>query len=297
MIRTLLGSAVLAGGAVAAWSLAEARAFTATNHTVKVLPPGEAPLRILNISDLHLMEWDRPKIRFVRSLAHLAPDAVFLTGDQLSSTSALPALQEALEPLTGIPGAFVYGSHDYDAPVWKNPLGYIFPSLATEGKEAAALPHREMAEYFTNSGWIDLRNRVGQISAAGVTIRLIGVDDPHINKDRYPGITTSEELTIGLTHAPYTRVLDAMAGDGVDLALAGHTHGGQVCVPGYGALVTNCDLDTDHVSGVFTWPLSGGAMTVAVSRGLGTSPFAPVRLACRPEVQVLDLVSVTNSSE
>ena len=53
-----------------------------------------------------------------------------------------------------------------------------------------------------------------------------------------------------MTHAPYRRVIDAMAYDGHDLIMAGHTHGGQVCVPFYGALVTNCDLDARRAKGL-----------------------------------------------
>ena len=49
---------------------------------------------------------------------------------------------------------------------------------------------------------------------------------------------------MGVVHAPYLRVLDAFTADGYPLILAGHTHGGQLCIPFYGALVTNCDLDT-----------------------------------------------------
>ncbi len=109
------------------------------------------------------------------------------------------------------------------------------------------------------------------------------------------------DLTIGVTHAPYQRVLDAYAADGASLIVAGHTHGGQVCVPGYGALVTNCDLDTQRAKGLSRWwPGAGhtpssqapdGAAWLEVSAGLGTAPTAPVRLACRPEATLLTLVA------
>lgn len=291
MIRALAGLAALGTG-VAAWSLYEARDYQRSFHHLNILPEGFEPIRILNISDLHLMPSDDKKVEFVRDLVELKPDAVFLTGDQLASTKSLPTLLRALNPLAGIPGAFVYGSHDYHAPVWKNPLGYVIPPLAGEDKDHEDLPHREMADALRDSGWIDLRNSRSTITVAGQEISLVGVDDPHIDLDEYPEQTgESSEFTIGLTHAPYTRVLNTMEHEGVGLVLAGHTHGGQVCVPGYGALITNCDLDTDHVSGVFPWPpiSSEQSMHVAISRGMGTSPFAPFRLACRPEVQIIDL--------
>lgn len=78
-----------------------------------------------------------------------------------------------------------------------------------------------------------------------------------------------------------------MAADGMDLIFAGHTHGGQVCVPGYGALITNCDLDTARVKGLSRH----GAAHLHVSGGLGTSPFAPYRFANRPEVTLLTLTA------
>ena len=99
-----------------------------------------------------------------------------------------------------------------------------------------------------------------------------------------------------MTHAPYQRILERMSAEGVDLVLAGHTHGGQLCVPGFGALVTNCDLDRSRASGLSQWPGRPGApraadpMHLHVSAGLGTSPYTPVRIACRPEAALLTLV-------
>ena len=88
--------------------------------------------------------------------------------------------------------------------------------------------------------------------------------------------------------------------DGAGLVIAGHTHGGQLCVPFMGALVTNCDLDRKRARGVSRWwPGAGGAPSsaapadaayLAVTAGLGTSPMAPVRFACRPEATLLTLL-------
>jgi predicted MPP superfamily phosphohydrolase len=104
-------------------------------------------------------------------------------------------------------------------------------------------------------------------------------------------------------HTPEPRVLDQFAADGFDLLLAGHTHGGQLCVPGYGAMVTNCGIDRERVSGLHRHPAitspqarelqeSGGREPawLHVSAGLGTSPWAPVRFCCRPEATLLTLV-------
>ncbi|HVQ18088.1 MAG TPA: metallophosphoesterase, partial [Actinomycetes bacterium] len=97
-------------------------------------------------------------------------------------------------------------------------------------------------------------------------------------------------------HAPYLRVLDQFARDGYDAIFAGHTHGGQVCVPWYGALVTNCDLEPARVRGLHRHPADSrpsdpGSSWLHVSAGLGTSPYAPIRLACRPEATLLTLTA------
>ena len=68
--------------------------------------------------------------------------------------------------------------------------------------------------------------------------------------------------------------------------LAGHTHGGQLRIPGYGALVTNCDLDAARVKGLSRY----GNAYLHVSAGLGPSPYARIRVACRPEATLLTLV-------
>ena len=102
-------------------------------------------------------------------------------------------------------------------------------------------------------------------------MEFVGVDDPHLGCDRLRGgrpgrLDPTAALTVGVTHAPYQRVLDAMAADGAGLVLAGHTHGGQLCVPGYGALVTNCDLDRGRAKGLSRWWPGAGTL------GGGRSP-------------------------
>jgi len=119
------------------------------------------------------------------------------------------------------------------------------------------------------------------------------VDDPHVERDEYAAVAgpvdPAADVHLGLTHSPEPRVLDDMAADGFDLLLAGHTHGGQVCVPFYGALVTNCGLSPRMAKGLHRWP--GSDSWLHVSAGLGTHPTAPIRFACRPEVSVLTLVA------
>lgn len=293
--------AVLGGGALA-WAVVEAGWYTLRRFVVPALPAGSEPLRILHISDLHLVPTQRRKIEWLRSLAALEPHLIIDTGDNIAHPDALPALLHALEPLLVVPGAFVNGSNDYYAAAAKNPARY----LAADPREGPAgpqrhLPWREMTAAFRSAGWKDLTNRRDHVVADGRQISLVGVDDAHLNRDRFPGSTRGGhppgDVRLGVTHAPYRRVLGAMHADGADLVLAGHTHGGQLCAPFWGALVTNCDLDTRRAKGLHGWPgerpdLHGGedSTWLHVSAGLGTSPYAPVRFACRPEVSLLTLI-------
>jgi len=293
----VLGAVALAGATGLAWGLAEARAYTLRRVEVPVLPAGSRPVRILHLSDLHLTPSQRGKVAWVRALAQENVDAVVTTGDNLAHPDAVPTALEALEPLLGLPGAFVFGSNDYHGPLPKNPLDYFGGPSRLRPKQAE-LPTEDLREGLAAGGWVDLNNARGAIEAHGSVLDLVGVDDPHIGRDVVPGPAPRVEgaaTRIGVAHAPYTRVLDGMSADGADLILAGHTHGGQVCVPFYGALVTNCDLDTSRASGLHGWPgirpdSGGKGAFVHVSAGLGTSPYAPYRFACRPEATILTLV-------
>ncbi len=142
------------------------------------------------------------------------------------------------------------------------------------------------------AGWADLNNARTVVKAGGRAVELIGVDDPHVDRDDYASVagpvSPGADLHLGVTHTPASRVLDAMAADGFELMLAGHTHGGQVCVPFVGALTTNCDLPRSMAKGLHRWP--GSDAWLHVSAGLGTHPTAPVRFACPPEATILTLI-------
>src|SRR5699024_12244913 len=93
------------------------------------------------------------------------------------------------------------------------------------------------------------------------------------------------------THAPYRRVLDAAIADGADLVFAGHTHGGQVALPHYGAIVTNCDLPTGLAAALFDWRAGGNSGPVNVAGGTSTSPTMPRRAFCPREALAVDPVA------
>ena len=287
------GSAALAIGYA---TLIERNAFTVREVTMPVLSPGSTPLRVLHLSDIHMRPTQRHKQAWLRELARWDPDLVVNTGDNLSHPKAVPAVVQALGDLLAVPGVFVFGSNDYFAPRLKSPTKYLTDK--DHRVHGNPLPWQDLRAAFNERGWLDLTHTRRDFDVAGLTIAAAGVDDPHIDRDRYDTIagrpSPSANLSLGVVHAPYTRVLDRFAADGYQLVLAGHTHGGQLCLPFYGALVTNCDLDRSRAKGASHW---GAHTALHVSAGIGTSPFAPARFCCRPEATLLTLVAAPTGGD
>ena len=297
--RTITSVAALAGAAAIGYaSVIERNWFALREQEIPVLPPGVAPLRVLHISDLHLTPGRHRLMSFVRSLSSLAPDLVVNTGDSIASPEAISPLLDSLGPLLDLPGVFVYGSNDLYSPKPKNPARYLWRTSAGDhDRDEPDLPWEKLGGELAAAGWLDLNNRRDKLTAGGLDIALAGVNDPHCERDRYDLVSgpadASAALRLGVLHSPEPTIMDRFAADGYDLLLAGHTHGGQLRVPGYGALVTNCGIDRGRVSGLSMHPeispAGGNTAWLYVSAGLGTSPWAPVRFACRPEATLLTL--------
>jgi hypothetical protein len=274
-----------------AWGV-ERKSFRLRRFSVPVLPPGSEPVRVLHVSDLHATAGQPWKVEWVRRLAELEPDFVVNTGDNLGSATGVPVAIDALGPLLARPGAFVPGSNDWFASRPKNPARYLLPD---DGRRVHGdpLPWGDLRNAFTDAGWLDLTHRRTTVSCRGLTIEVAGVSDAHLQADHYERIAgpVAADIGLGLSHTPEPRVLDAFAADGYQLVVSGHTHGGQLRVPGLGALVTNCGLERRRARGLSRW---AEEMWLHVSAGLGTSPYAPVRFACPPEASLLTLVPAVN---
>ena len=311
--QTLATTAAVAGGAglaTLAGGILGTRDFVLREVTVPALAPGTFArrrdraetqgvhgepgsagdaFRILHVSDLHMLAHQRLKQRWVAFLAALQPDLVVDTGDNLGEKEAVPAVLRALGPLLSFPGVFVFGSNDYYAPHPVNPVNYLL------GKKNPPsdidLPWQGMRAAFIEHGWQDATHRRTDFTAGGLRLAVGGVDDPHLDRDDYAslagGPNPDADLALGLTHAPEPRVLDDFAADGYQLVLAGHTHGGQLCLPGGRAVVTNCGIDRSRVAGASRW---SERMWLHVSNGLGTSKYVPVRLFCRPSATLINVV-------
>lgn len=289
----------VSGAGLTAYAVHEARQYTLRRVEVPLLPPGARPLRVLHVSDLHMTPGQRRKQEWVRSLAALEPDLVVDTGDNLSHRDAVPVVCDALGALLDVPGVFVHGSNDYFEPTLRNPFRYLLPDDGSRHTDSPQLPWPELSHRFTDAGWIDLTNRTDTVTVNGLTLAFAGVDDPHLRYDRLDVVAGTADPTadvrLGIAHAPYLRVLDQYAADGYDAVLAGHTHGGQVCLPGGRALTTNCDLEPARARGLNRHPADSkpgdpGSAWLHVSAGIGTSPYARIRVACRPEATLLTLV-------
>ena len=284
-----------AGLAIAVYSLTFARwRWSVKRSEAAVLPKGAKPIRVLHISDIHMAPWQHGKQRFIKQLISLQPDLIVNTGDNLGHTDAIASTLSALGPLLDVPGVFVNGSNDYYAPRFKSPIAYVFkPST----------PHHEtplattvMTDTFESLGWHNLNNRGAAITVNGTDISFIGVDDAHDQLADIASLAKSRkelksDFVIGVTHAPYRTVIEAMAEQDAEVIFAGHTHGGQVRFPIIGALTTNCDLPNKYAKGMSAWQFDGRVLLLNVCAGLGNSIYAPIRWFNRPEVRLVTLVS------
>lgn len=270
----------------------ECTQFELKKLELPILPPGtlrgRKEFRLLHLSDLHMVPNQKKKQEWVASLDALQPDLVVNTGDNLSDMKAVPSTLRTLGPLLRRPGLFVFGSNDYFAPRPVNPLSY----LAKKKRKASRveLPWRGMRAAFVEHGWHDATHKRVELKVGTVRIAATGVDDPHHDLDDYDSVAGAPNLdadvSLALVHAPEPRVLSRFAADGYTLALCGHTHGGQVCLPGGKTLVTNCGIDPERAWGLHEFE----GMLLHVSNGLGTSKYARIRLFCRPSATLISLV-------
>lgn len=262
-------------------------------HTLTIQGVSPKPIRVLHISDLHYAPGQTKKNDFLTSLAELEPDLVVNTGDNLGHANAINPAISALSPLAKYPGVFVNGSNDYRTPEPRNPLRYFAgPSVVSLKRN---LDTKRFTDELENFGWHNLNNQSANLATAGMNIGFLGLDDPHENLDDLNSLTrqsqevSDNDLTLGVAHAPYLRVIEAFAKSGAAMTFAGHTHGGQICLPGQKALVSNCDLPTQFASGLSGWNFEDKQSLLHVSSGLGCSIYAPVRLFCPPSATLIEL--------
>jgi uncharacterized protein len=279
--------AVLAAGAMCIlWGVAvERRWYRLVRHRLDILPAagsGPRSLTVLHLSDLHFVAGDRRKAAFLAGLPQ--PDIAIVTGDFLAEPEGVETAVAAVAPVRGrLASWFVLGSNDYFVPQPLNYLKYFDrdrkPRSARRGRSG------ELVAQLEADGWEHLRNVRTDVELAGLPVELLGLDDAHINWHDSRAIPRSSPERFGLAvmHSPDSAPESAACG--YELIVAGHTHGGQVCLPVVGALVTNSSLPRRLASGLIRM----GSSVMFLSPGLGTSKYAPFRFWCRPEATILEL--------
>jgi predicted MPP superfamily phosphohydrolase len=217
----------------------------------------QTPLRILHLSDLHLEEHGAPREGWLlRQLKTLNPDIILLTGDihQMENFN-VEVLRPVLAELTAPLGVYAC-------------LGYDNRSVLQE-----AAP-----------GIIYLENKALRLRHDKDELGLIGMVNVGRHGPLYEEVAEAD-YRIAMNHTP--DLAQESADAGMDLYLCGHTHGGQVRIPLWGALITNTGTGKKYEAGHYR----EGEMDIYTSRGLGLEPPpAPqVRFLCRPEITLITI--------
>ncbi len=271
-------SALGAGGLLAYSGEFERHHLEITRHTVELarLSPALDGLRIAQLSDFHYEQWTEPYFirEVVEQVNRLAPDLVLLVGDYVSEGPLPPARGAQMsypcaEILSGIqcPQRWcVLGNHD----------AKVGPVIVTDALESHGLP-------VLANNYVPFERNGARLWIAGV--KDVGVSDPDLHLAAPRGLQTAREPVILLAHEPDFADRVVRHG-GVDLMLSGHTHGGQVRLPFFGAMYVP-PLGRKYIEGLFH--LENG-LQLYVNRGIGTVGV-PFRFDCRPELTLITLRS------
>lgn len=230
--------------------------------TIRTTKLGEAAFRVVQISDLHCDRKPRNEQALIRIIGSLKPDVIVATGDYLNHPAALPRLKETLSRL--------------DAPLGK---------FAVDGN--FEVHRRPGVDGLDGTGFRRLASETAVVTKGADELGIFGMsyvrsDVPHESIAELP----QDRFDIFLFHTP--DLIEDVKGLGVDLYLCGHTHGGQVALPSYGALITFSRFGKKYESGLY----AVGDTVLYVNRGLGLEPRpAPqVRFLARPEIAVFDIL-------
>lgn len=266
--RLLLRRGLLAAGGIGVLCIAWGRfvepywpEVTRTRFESPLVAPGARPVRIVHLSDFHCEGTVRLEERLPALVAAERPDAIVFTGDCINGPAGLPVLRRLLGELSRIAPLYVVGGN-WDA--------WYFTRLDRFGLTGARV----------------LDGRSERLVAGTTPVRFAGVSFGHESGigDALRDIPPTE-LCVFLYHAP-DLALD-LPERGVDLLLCGHTHGGQIRLPFYGALLTL----SRHGKRFEAGPYAVDGMSMYVTRGVGMEGHAMprVRFLCRPEIAVLEI--------
>lgn len=263
-----LGVFILAGAVIAIDALLVEPYWIEVRRPVEYLPsmrPGVADLTVVHLSDLHIRGLGSRERRAIDLINASRPDLVLISGD-LTGRGCRPGdLQVFLGALQSRHGKFlVWGNHDYYG---EAPAADWGPSAVRRG------------------GFTLLSNESRVVDVPGIRLRIAGIDDPVTGRDNLRAAMSRvarRDLCMLLSHSP--EIVRRLGNWDVDMVFAGHTHGGQIRLPGIGPLWLPYGT-RDYPEGWFT--VQGNAR-LHVSPGLGWS-YLPARFLCRPRIDVITL--------
>jgi len=239
--------------------------ITRVRITSSRLPAPARPVRVVLLSDLHSDPSPRLEDRLPALIAAEHPDLVVYTGDSINSLEGLPVFRRCMTRIAEIAPTFAVRGN-WDTWYWRS------------------------VDLFGGTGVRELDGHAGRVDLAGTAVWVAGVAVGHENLAEVAlGEVPAGALSLFLYHYPYPDVLPAADWERVDLFCAGHTHGGQVALPLYGAIMTLSKYGKRYEAGLYrlarTW--------MYVNRGIGLEGgSAPrVRFCARPEITVVEIES------
>ena len=247
--------------------------------------PLQRSLRILHLSDAHILPRDRAKCDFIRRITDDDYDMVCFTGDVAEVPEAEHLIPGLLSRSPRLGAYVVLGNHDH----LRQPWGVMLEEFVTQrftGKGRRSPVPELKARFEADKRWRVLLNETVFHEFEGQRVAVVGVDDPVTGGGNLAvamrGLKKADVL-IGLVHAPTD--LASFSQRSFHLVLSGHTHGGQIRLPGLGALTTQCDLPRQLARGLH-W---NERTAVHISEGLGAGPFIRMRVNCPPRAHVITL--------
>jgi uncharacterized protein len=280
-LLTAAGSALLGGAALYLYaSRVEARNYKL--EKVRIGTPKGVKLRVLHISDLHLSNPESHKIDFLERVTDDDYDMIVFTGDIFENYTGTKYAKHLISRRPRLGAYAVLGNHDYYAYTWFNKtVGRLNRRFRHPPQKRDVMP---MINALQEGGITVLRNQSKHFQNEKVC--LIGIDYPGISPEELKALSSQaaeDQLVVAMLHLP--RRLHQLPQAGVDVAFAGHTHGGQIRVPGLGALITDSELHRREACGV----VKRDQTLIHVSRGLGADPKTNFRLFCPPHATVVEI--------
>jgi hypothetical protein len=235
--------------------------WTQAELPIPALPPDLEGIRLLHLSDLHIRSsWDPAYDRLIQRVEQNPPDLILFTGDFIEHKhdfrSALPIIRRLVERLKSRLGfVSILGNHDGD--LLKLPLSATGISV--------------------------LNHQCLRLAAATANLEifgLVGIDRLDLNAHWLRSIGPKPAQTVRIVMSHFPDVIRSCASLKPDLFLAGHTHGGQICLPGRIPIVRHDSLPRRYWLGIHrlqgTW--------LVVNRGIGFSTALQLRLFCPAEI-------------